>query len=75
MAYITETTHSKSGAGSNLLADAIGGIGNLFSNIVRYRSYAKAEAQLLSMTDRQLDDLGIVRGDIRAKVWANYNRS
>jgi len=74
MAYITETTSSRSGTVSNLLADVFGGIGNLFSLVSRYRDYSKAEAQLLAMTDRQLDDLGVARAEVRSRVWANFAR-
>jgi len=74
MAYFTETTSSRSGSVSNLLADVVGGIGNLFSILIRYRNYSKAESQLLAMTDRQLDDLGVARAEIRSRVWANFDR-
>jgi len=74
MAYFSETTSSQSGAGSNFLADVVGGIGSLFTKFARYRRYAKAEAQLLAMTDRQLDDLGVARGEIHSRVWAKFDR-
>ncbi|VAW15588.1 hypothetical protein MNBD_ALPHA09-1422 [hydrothermal vent metagenome] len=74
MAFFSDATSSRSGAVSSLFTDMLRGVGNLFSLVVRYRRYAKAEAQLLSMTDRQLEDLGIARGEIRARVWANFDR-
>ena len=74
MAFFSDATSSRSGAASSLFADMLRGVGNLFSLVARYRRYAKAESQLLAMTDRQLEDLGISRGEIRARVWANFDQ-
>lgn len=74
MAFFSDATSARSGAVSSVFADVLGGVRNLFSLIARYRRYCRAEAQLLAMTDRQLEDLGIARGQIRARVWANFDR-
>ena len=74
MAFFSDTSSTRSGGSSSLFADVIGGVGNLFSLISRYRSYTKAEAQLFAMSDRDLDDLGISRGDIRARVWSDFGK-
>ncbi len=37
---------------------------NVLRSIRNYRNYHRTVAQLNSLSNRQLDDLGIVRGDI-----------
>jgi len=74
MAYSTDATSARSTAVAPSFADFFGGIGHLFSLITRYREYSRAEKQLNALSTRELDDLGIARGDIQARVWANFNQ-
>jgi len=37
---------------------------NMFQSINKWRNYRRTVTELNSLTNRELDDLGIVRGDI-----------
>jgi len=74
MTFITEATSAPANVIANLITDAGRGISTLTSLVRRYRDYSKAEAQLMTLTDRELNDLGVVRSDIRARVWANFDQ-
>jgi len=72
MTFINVATSAPAGVISSLIMDVVRGVQTAFERVSRYRDYSRAEAQLRAMTDRELDDLGIGRSDIRARVWANY---
>lgn len=73
MAYSSDATSAPTTAVAPSFADIFGGIGHLFTLVARYREYSLAEKQLNALSLRELDDLGIARGDIQARVWANFN--
>lgn len=37
---------------------------NMFRSINKWRNYRRAVAELNTLSNRELDDLGIIRGDI-----------
>lgn len=64
MTTIALSLKSKSFLKSNLLADAV----KLFKAIPQELAIQRAIAELHGLSDRQLADLGIARGDIEKRV-------
>lgn len=60
-------THSTS-----VLSTLNNGVRELITLVRRYREYKRAEAQLNALSTRELDDIGLARGEIHARVWANF---
>ena len=73
MAYANDVRSARVGAAAGLIETLRAKVGDLFTSYFRYRDYARAEAQLRKMTDRELDDIGISRAEIHKRVWADYN--
>jgi uncharacterized protein YjiS (DUF1127 family) len=74
MTFLTEATSAPASVIASLLGDAARGISSLFAHASRYREYSRAEAQLMKLSDHELDDLGIGRSEIRARVWSDFDR-
>lgn len=74
MTFLSEATSAPASVIATLFNDAIRGISNVGTLISRYRAYAKAEGELLRLSDHELDDLGIRRTEIRDRVWANFDK-
>lgn len=75
MAFFSEVSGAPAGAVSRLVSDIAEGYRTLSTLMARYREYARAEAELRSLSDRELNDIGLSRADIREKVWADFDRA
>ncbi|MHA1524366.1 MAG: DUF1127 domain-containing protein [Alphaproteobacteria bacterium] len=57
---------------TSILSSLRNGALEIFTLVRRYRDYKRAENQLYTLSTRELDDIGLSRGEIHARVWANF---
>ncbi len=50
------------------------GLSNLFQSLKDYFSYRKTVRELNTLTDRELEDIGIIRANIPAVASGKYHR-
>ena len=74
---MTNITHAGTGSVSRGVAGFLEPVFRPVADVVayvrRYNEYAQAEARLRSMSDHDLDDIGLTRGEIHARVWQDFD--
>ena len=74
MTTMTRTNGGGSHSGIGLIGAVRRPVANLIDYVRRYNDFSAAEARLQSLSDHELEDIGLSRGEIRARVWQDFDR-
>lgn len=75
MSFLTNTSHDVRPVDGGFFDPFVRWGNAIAERVRRYNEYARAEASLQSLSDHELNDIGIARDAIHRRVWADFDRA